>query len=103
MREPLLGPVCFWVDADGKGVSTILGIQWQKGRWVLDLVRCVFLELGKAISLIPKKGEFGPTTRGLVEGFSFLLLVLGVFVYLFVSVIIAVWNGKKEVGFKNEY
>lgn len=34
---------------------------------------------------------------------SFLLLVLGVFVYLFVSVIIAVWNGKKEVGFKNEY
>lgn len=62
-----------------------------------------FLELGKAISSIPKKGEFGPTIRGLVEGFSFVLFVLGFFVYLFVSVFLAVWNGKKEVGFKNEY
>lgn len=49
-----------------------------------------FLELGKPISLIPKKGEFGPTTRGLVEGFSFVWFGFGVFVCLFVSVFIAV-------------
>lgn len=49
-----------------------------------------FLELGRAISLITKKGEFGPTTRGSVEGFSFVWFGFGGFVYLFVSVFIAV-------------
>lgn len=49
-----------------------------------------FLELGKAVSLIPKKGELGSTTRGFLEGFYFVWFGFWVFVYLFVSIFIAV-------------